>query len=233
MKHHLLTFTLLFAFCFIGCDIENPFTSEEPTDAETDTQASDEATDAKLPTVNVVFPTMECPPPNHDWELLATLERDPLNPYKFYVPDGKVAHLPDLTDTLNGAYAEGKDFIFVIRNIDWRVNKSIPIQHYLLQVAPPVNTTPPEVIGKGIPWEEYRWQFQSKGWYKEKREYNTTGIDTRFTGLSVIFDLTPDPSKKPKRFFWNPPRFFVSYDGIRSGHFFITEGTQLHIYINK
>ena len=117
-----LTFTLL-VICLIGCaeESENPLTSEETTDPD-------------IPTVNIVLAETARPTPNQDWELIATLERNPLKPSHFYVPDGTVEHLPDLTDVINGAFAEGKHFIFVIK-------KSLSIKHiqfYLLQTAPPV-----------------------------------------------------------------------------------------------
>ena len=78
--NRFLIFTLL-VLCLIGCDIENPFTSEEHT--ETESQSADEVADTEIPTVNVVYPVTTCPNPNNSWELVATLERNPLQPHQF------------------------------------------------------------------------------------------------------------------------------------------------------
>ena len=138
-----LIFTLL-ALCLIGCGEEGIETNPD------------------IPTVNVVFPETACPNPDNNWELIATLERNPLNPSHFYVPDGKAEHLPDLTDTINGAYAEGKYFIFAIKKDSFIHH----IQFYLLQPTPPVfdkANTPAEHLH----FEIFRWQFPSEPiWYR-------------------------------------------------------------------
>ena len=159
MKRFLI-FTLL-VICLIGCaeESENPLTSEETTDPDIPTIVE---TDPDIPTVNVVLAETACPTPNQDWELIATLERNPLKPSHFYVSDGTVEHLPDLTDTINGAFAEGKDFIFAInqeRNIRNR-------QFYLLQASPPVYKIRPGTEDH-THFKIFQWQFPSEPtWYR-------------------------------------------------------------------
>ena len=224
MKRFLI-FTLL-AICLIGCaeEYENPFTREETTDPDMPAIVD---TDSDIPTVNVVYPVTTCPP-NSNWELVATLERNPLKPNHFYVPDGKVAHLPDLTDILNGAYAEGKNFIFAIK-------KGLAlqqIQFYLLQTAPPVFDRPPAQKGH-IHFELFRWQFPSEPtWYRFTGLDLQRTTDTTYAGLSVEFDLTPDLNNPPKRKYWQPPKFFVSINHFNS-NFVIHDGRQLQIYVSK
>ena len=226
--NRFLIFTLL-VLCLIGCDIENPFTSEEHT--ETESQSADEVADTEIPTVNVVYPVTTCPNPNNSWELVATLERNPLQPHQFYVPDGEVEHLPDLTDVINGAFAEGKHFIFVIK----RQHNINQIQFYLLQPAPPVFEGRPGPRPSGhVDFKIFRWQFPSDDtWYRSTHfGLGKELADTNYAGLSVEFDLTPDLNDPPKRKYWQPPKFFVSINH-RDTNFVIHDGIQLQIYVSR
>ena len=65
-----------------------------------------------------------------DWELIATLERDVRQRYwhEFYVEEGK-------DQPILQAYADGKDFLFVIENPD--INSIWPIQFYFAQPEVP------------------------------------------------------------------------------------------------
>ena len=225
MKRFLI-FTLL-AICLIGCaeESENPLTSEETTDPDIPTIVE---TDPDIPTVNVVLAETACPTPNQDWELIATLERNPLKPSHFYVPDGEVEHLPDFTDVINGAFAEGKHFIFVIKK-----NFSIKhIQFYLLQTSPPVFEKRP-APGGHIHFEFFQWQFPSEPtWYRSTHFGFGKTTDTTYAGLSVEFDLTPDLNNPPKRKYWQPPKFFVSINH-HDTNFIIHDGIQLQIYVSR
>ena len=226
MKRFLI-FTLL-VICLIGCaeESENPLTSEETTDPDILTS---EETDPDIPTVNVVLAETACPTPNQDWELIATLERNPLNPSHFYVPDGKAEHLPDLTDTINGAYAEGKDFIFAIKKDSFIHH----IQFYLLQPTPPVFDKANTPAGH-IHFKIFRWQFPSEPiWYRSTHfGFGKAITDTTYAGLSVEFDLTPDLNNPPKRKYWQPPKFFVSINHSDT-KFVIHDNNQLQIYVSR
>ena len=204
-----LIFTLL-ALCLIGCGEEGIETNPD------------------IPTVNVVFPETACPNPDNNWELIATLERNPLKPSHFYVPDGKAEHLPDLTDTINGAYAEGKDFIFAIKKDSFIHH----IQFYLLQPTPPVFDKANTPAGH-IHFKIFRWQFPSEPiWYRSTHFGFGKTTDTTYAGLSVEFDLTPDLNNPPKRKYWQPPKFFVSINH-HDTNFIILDGRQLQIYVSN
>ena len=206
----LLIFTLLFIF-LLGCakENENPLTSDDPD----------------IP-INLVLAATALPLPDANWELIATLERNPLRTSDFYVPDGKVKYPPDLTDVLNGAYAEGKHFIFVIH----RQYSIEHVQFYLFQPAPPVYDEPEAGPGH-IHYHIFKWHFPSdeswNSWYQSK-----TVRDTTYAGLSVEFDLTPDQNIPPRRKYWQPPKFFVSSGSFGSG-FHILDGITLRIYVNR
>ena len=224
MKRFLI-FTLL-AICLMGCDAVNDILDpDEEKDEETVETVPDNAT-----VVNLVLAEVTSPAPNNDWELLATLERNPLRPSAFYVPHGKVEHLPDLTDVINGAFAEGKHFIFVIK-------KNFSIKHtqfYLLQTAPPVYDKRPDAGPGHIFFEIFRWQFPSEpAWYRSTHfGLGKQLTDTTYAGLSVEFDLTPDLNDPPKRKYWQPPKFFVSINH-NDTNFIINDGIQLQIYVSK
>ena len=172
------------------------------------------------------MPESTCPIPNNDWELIATLQRNPLQPYQFYVPD-------ELVDPINGAYVEGKDFIFVIR-ADFSINHK---QFYILQTSPPVFEKPP-ALEEHIHFEIFRWHFPSEPtWYRFTR--TAPGLehlrDLTYAGLSMEFDLTPDLNKPPKRKYWQPPSFGVGENernGL-SGSGVIFDSRQLQIYVSK
>ena len=178
------------------------------------------------PTVNLVTPEVTCPNPDNSWELIATLERNPLQPYQFYVPD-------ELVDPINGAYEEGKDFIFVIKGGVSINNK----QFYIQQQGQPVfeeGFAPPGHIHFKI----FRWHFPSEPtWYRFTR--GAPGFehlqDRTYAGLSVEFDLTPDLNKPPKRKYWQPPKFGVGENASRglSGSGVIFDGRQLQISVSK
>ena len=224
MKRFLI-FTLL-VICLIGCGEEGI-----ETDPDIPTVNGEEGieTDPDIPTVNVVFPETACPNPDNNWELIATLERNPLNPSHFYVPDGKAEHLPDLTDTINGAYAEGKDFIFAIKKDSFIHH----IQFYLLQPTPPVFDKANTPAGH-VHFKIFRWQFPSEPiWYRSTHfGLRKTITDTTYAGFSVGFDLTPDLNNPPKRKYWQPPKFFVSINH-HDTNFIILDSRQLQIYVSK
>lgn len=181
------------------------------------------------PRVNLVPTEFIGPEPDHQWELIATLQRDPLRPDRFYVPSGKVAHLPDLTDTLTGAFAAGKDFIFVIKKGMLFPEK----QFYIQQVGPPVFKKP---SGRPLKYlfKPFVWHFPSQPtWYRFTGTHHLVQQDLTYMGLTVEFDLIRDPNKKRK--YWVTPAFGLSLDGRQGvgGTFRIHEGRELAIYVSK
>lgn len=220
--HRFLMLPLFLLTLLVACGEGTDFFSR---DAETE---PDEETTPESPTVNLVLPETLCPIPDSDWQRIATLQRNPLKPNAFYVPDGTVAHLPDLTDTLNGAYAEGKHFIFVIKG----GNALQQIQFYIQQPGLPVFEKGFAPEGH-IHFEIFQWQFQSEPtWYRSTHFGLGKTTDTTYAGLSVEFDLTPDLHDPPKRKYWQPPKFFVSINH-HDTNFSIHNNIELHIYVNR
>ena len=228
MKRFLI-FTLL-AICLMGCAEENDTLMTENDTLMTDEETVETVPD-NAPVVNLVLAEVTCPAPNNDWELVATLQRNPLKPSHFYVPDGEFEHLPDLTDTLNGAFAEGKHFIFVIKE-SFVINQR---QFYLLQPEPPVFERRPGPRPPGhVDFEIFQWQFPSEPqWYRSTHfGLGKATADLTYAGLSVEFDLTPDLNDPPERKYWQPPKFFVSINHSET-NFVIDDDTQLQIYVSK
>ena len=120
-------------------------------------------------------------PTDADWELIATLERNPLRPATFYIFEGQ-------NEAIEPAYRAGKHFIFEI-GTEFRETRSIVVRHYIIQPTPPFQESDKqpgqldkEEKDKGA-FRVHRYAFLSEGWYVSKP--NSPAV-----GLGVEFDLT-------------------------------------------
>ena len=137
-------------------------------------------------------------PTDADWELIATLERNPLRPATFYIFDWQ-------KEIVNQAYLDGKHFIFEIGG-EYRDKRKIVVRHYIIQPTAPF-LDEDKHIGQVVQWKEegvrfhvHYYAFLSEGWYVAK-EYRDGGGQA--IGLGVHFDITdlkpieefPDPAQ--------------------------------------
>lgn len=101
-----------------------------------------------------------------DWELLGTLERDVRQKYwhLFHVQE-------DIEPSILQAYADGKDFLFVIENPD--INSILPIQFYFAQPKKP--------------WDDESEEARTLLYYPSPpgRWYEHWGPETNFIGLPI------------------------------------------------
>ena len=137
-----------------------------------------EAEDVDPPVIDstpVVIPT------DVDWELIATLECNPLDPEMFYVFDEDM-------ETISKAYGEGKDFIFELGGA-FREGGSRVIRHYVIQPDVPFqDKDKPFLVQKseedsGTKWHIHYYTFLSEGWYSTHQDL----IGNEGIGLGVEF----------------------------------------------
>ena len=124
-------------------------------------------------------------PPNADWELIATLERNPLRPAQFYIFDWQ-------KEVINQPYLDGKHFIFEIGR-EPRGQQLTPLRYYILQPTPPFrdedkhpNILAQEKFNEAGSNTHY-YYFLSEGWYHAK---TVAGEKPAWAaiGLEVVFD---------------------------------------------
>ena len=165
------TLLLIAVLLIVGCEVDNPFTQDTPQ--------------------TIVIPA------DADWELIATLERNPLRPSQFYI-------FPEEMPVINTAYVDGKHFIFEIGK-EHRETYRNKIRHYIIQPTLPfqdVEKHPGQVSQweeEGVKFDGHRYFFLSESWYIPKENL----IGEHAIGLGVEFDLThskpteefPDPAE--------------------------------------
>ena len=102
-------------------------------------------------------------PTDVDWELIATLQRDPLDPGEFYI-------FPEENEAISKAYEAGKHFIFEIGG-EFNEGRRGVIRHYIIQPEVPFQDQHKNPIAveeeraEGTKWHIHRYRFLSEGWY--------------------------------------------------------------------
>ena len=151
-----------------GCDYFDDSEDTLPDDSE-------DTLPLVMDSTPVVIPT------DADWELIATLERNPLRPVTFYIFDWQ-------NEAIESAYRAGKHFIFEIGR-EHRETGSIVVRHYIIQPMPPfqdVDKHPGQLDKEekdSGAFHVHRYAFLSEGWYVSK-------LNSPAIGLGVEFDLT-------------------------------------------
>ena len=119
-----------------------------------------------------------------DWELIATLQRDPLAPGMFYI-------FPEQREAISKAYEGGKHFIFEIggeNNEGW----SKMIRHYIIHPEVPFQDQhkDPFLVQRenadGTKYHVHHYRFWSEGWYATHPNL----IGDKGVGLGVEIDIT-------------------------------------------
>lgn len=123
-------------------------------------------------------------PTDVDWELIATLQRDPLAPGMFYI-------FPEQQEAIGKAYEAGKHFIFEIGgeyNEGWRKM----VRHYIIQPEVPFQDQHKDPFfvqeeeEDGTKLHIHYYTFLSEGWYATAE----TLVGEVGIGLGVKIDVT-------------------------------------------
>ena len=132
----------------------------------------------------VIVPPPVAPPTNVDWELIATLQRNPLSPAEFYI-------FPEQNEAISAAYETGKHFIFEIGR-ELREGWTYVIRRYIIQPEPPFqdkNKSAARVEYEddtGVKSHTHLYVFLSGGWYSTKEDL----VGHKGMGLGIEFAIT-------------------------------------------
>ena len=179
MRFFCVIMTLLFVV-LAGCLDLGDTTKNDVSPEEVDPPVPEEAFPPVIDSTPIV-----AIPTDVDWELIATLQRNPLDPGMFYI-------FPEENEAISKAYEGGKHFIFEIGG-ELREGGSNVIRHYIIQPEIPFQDQ-----HKGpyrVKWEEdggtkyhvHYYTFLSRGWYATAE--TLIGSDVGI-GLGVEIDIT-------------------------------------------
>ena len=174
-----------FLFCVIamlllvvGCDY---------FDDSDDTSGSGDMLNLVVDSTPVVIPT------DADWDLIATLEHNPLRPTEFYI-------FPEQEQAIITAYVAGKHFIFEIGSDPIEIFKN-KIRHYIIQPEKPfldANKADWQVASEkdsGVKFHNHYYAFLSEGWYKPDSQYGAVGLGVEFSEFHTRpTEEFPDPA---------------------------------------
>ena len=111
---------LLSAAPKIALETEAIVNAEEVTETAAEaTETEEELDDVMVDSTPVALPV------DADWELIATLQRNPLAPETFYI-------FPEENEVISKAYEAGKHFIFEL-GIEYKEGYVYKIRHYIIQ----------------------------------------------------------------------------------------------------
>ena len=158
-------------------------------------------------------------PTDANWELIATLQRNPLRPFEFYL-------FEEDNDAIATAYIAGKHFIFEIggENRSRQVGQA---RYYIIQPEPPFQDKDALQAGleqrTGFKSGLHTYKFQSSGWYVTKEQRNTNWLITspKATGFVVEFSEFIKPTAT------------IRLNSDTSGNHYIREWARLRVYVSK
>ena len=179
----------------------------------------------------VIVPPPVAPPTNTDWELIATLQRNPLSPAMFYI-------FPEQNEAISDAYKAGKHFIFEIGG-ELREGRTDVVRHYIIQPELPFQdkhksaTRVSEENSSGIKYHVHKYLFLSDRWYAtEENLLGDIGV-----GLGIEFYLN---HAEPRGDFVGEGTLYLTRIGvIDSTHLIgrknsvIEDWTRLRIYVSR
>ena len=165
-------------------------------------------------------------PTDAEWELIATLQRNPLRPAEFYLFD-------EDKDAITRAYTAGKHFIFEIghENKGRQVNQA---RYYIIQPEPPFQDKDKDALQlaheqqTGVKSDKHTYFFPSSGWYVPRGNIFGTGGEA--TGLSVEFNvyIIDDIDLSNPQIGLAGPN-----TSIGGGRSFIHEWVRLRVYVSR
>ena len=178
----------------------------------------------------IVPPPVEIPT-DADWELIATLERNPLRPTQFYI-------FPEQAEAIITAYVAGKHFIFEIGKDPIETNNN-RIRHYIIQPEPPFQDKHKadwQIAGEddsGVKFHNHYYAFLSEGWYTHDSDYGAVGLGVEFSEMHT----EPRGEFKDKGTLQGVKiglidQFYTPIVGL-GGRSFIKDWVRLRIYVSK
>ncbi len=205
-----LRILLILLVVIVGCDyfddsedIENPFIDSTP----------------------VVIPV------DGDWELIATLERNPLDPAMFYV-------FPEQNELIMEAYLAGKHFIF---EIGFDLIHEVADRYYIIQPHAPFQDKHKDPYRvwldkkKGVKIDAHTFHFLANlpdNWYTSVPDHLEGFNSGKALGLGVDFSVHTWFDNGSKNY---GVRIGLLHDSftIGRGNHFIKEGIRLRIYVSR
>lgn len=172
-------------------------------------------------------------PADATWELIATLQRNPLAPAMFYI-------FPEENTAMINAYVDGKHFIFEFGG-EYREDTSL-IRHYIIQPEKPFQhkdkspATIHEEKRSGVKWDVHEYFFRSEGWYVSVEFTGGYGTVPGAIGFGVEFSKVDHEA----RGHWTGGTDYNTVIGLAdkpfsvgSGHSYISDHTRLRIYVSR
>ena len=224
-----LFFVIATLLLIVGCESTETVNVVGPDDEVVDGAVIVDEVEEEGPCVIVPPPVL--PPVNADWELIATLQRNPLSPAKFYI-------FPEENEAISEAYEEGKHFIFELGG-EFRAGWTDVFRHYIIQPEKPFqdkDKSPGQVRkenSSGIKDHVHKYLFLSDRWYRTKENF----IGEKGIGLGVEFYLN---HAEPRGHFIGEGTLYGSSIGvIDSSHLMgrrnsvIEDWTRLRIYVSR
>ena len=165
-------------------------------------------------------------PIDTQWELIATLQRNPLRPGEFYLFDEDKA-------AITTAYFAGKHFIFEIGREN-KGRQGNQLRHYIIQPEPPFQDKHKDANllhheqRTGIKDGMHTYTFLSSGWYEPKQDIFRPAGEA--IGLAVNFDqwIVDGIDKSSASI-----GLFAHNRSFGQGRSFIHEWVRLRVYVSR
>ena len=165
-------------------------------------------------------------PTEAEWELIATLQRNPLKPSLFYLFDKD-------QKAIMTAYIAGKHFIFEIGSEN-KGREASQARYYIIQPEPPFQDKHKDANllhheqRTGIKDGMHTYTFLSSGWYVPKEDIFVTGGEA--IGLAVEFNqFIADGIDQS----YPSIGLFAPNKSIGQGRSFIHGGVRLRVYVSR
>ena len=177
-----LFFVIATLLLLVGCESTETVNDVGPDDEVVGGAVIVDEVEEEVPCV--IVPPPVAPPTNVDWELIATLQRNPLSPAEFYI-------FPEQNEAISAAYETGKHFIFEIGR-ELREGWTYVIRRYIIQPEPPFqdkNKSAARVEYEddtGVKSHTHLYVFLSGGWYSTKEDL----VGHKGMGLGIEFAIT-------------------------------------------
>ena len=170
-------------------------------------------------------------PVDADWELIATLQRNPLSPAMFYI-------FPEQNEAISDAYEAGKHFIFEIGH-ELREGRVDAVRHYIIQPELPFQDKHKSSArvkhedDKGVKWHTHLYVFLSEGWYVTAEDL----VGHKGIGLGVEFAIT---HTEPRGHFIGEGTDYGTQMGVMDSmhiigrrNSIIEDWTRLRVYVSR
>ena len=176
-------------------------------------------------------------PADANWELIATLQHNPLDPARFYI-------FPEESVAMNNAYEAGKHFIFEFSG-EYKEDNTRKTRHYIIQPEPPFqdkDKNPYQLLEEeedGVKWHIHEYFFRSEGWYEPVEFVGNYGSIDEAIGFCVEFATTHiEPSRGG---FTSEDTLYRTEIGLVNepfgivgrGDSYIKHDTRLRIYVSR